>query len=213
MKYDNVWDYFKEIYCINLDHRIDRWEHAQTEFESVGVLEKVNRFSAIKNENGKLGLIKSFLEIFKDVKKRNIKNVLIFEDDVKFINEPLSNLKKSISQIDNFDWGTFYLGATLHVKCNKVSPNILLLKHAYAAHAVAYESKTYDDIINQFEKTNEVKNVYDINDVFFANVIQNKYLSLLIYPMIATQYPSFSDLEKHEVNYTFIEERFKQFTS
>lgn len=32
---ENPFDYFQEIYCINLDHRIDRWENAQKEFSKV----------------------------------------------------------------------------------------------------------------------------------------------------------------------------------
>lgn len=211
---NNPFDYFKEIYCINLDRRIDRWKHAQNEFRSMGILDRVTRVSAVDHRDGRIGLIKSFLQIFKDVKEREVDNVLIFEDDVHFISEnnPLETLEKAISQIGKIDWSLFYLGANTHERCNIFRPNLILLKNAFSAHAVAYSHKTYNIIIEKFEKTNEIKGINDINDVFFCNEIQNKRTSFLVNPMIATQYPSFSDLEKKEVNYSFIEERFKNNT-
>jgi GR25 family glycosyltransferase involved in LPS biosynthesis len=211
---DNPFDYFKEIYCINLDHRVDRWEHAQDEFRSLGILDRVKRFSAVEHKDGRIGLIKSFLQIFKDVKERNIENVLIFEDDVHFIleNKPLETLQKAIEQVGAIDWSLFYLGANTHEKCTIFRPNLILIRNAFSAHAIAYSHKTYKTIIERFEKTNEIKSINDINDVFFCNEIQNKRTSFLVNPMIATQFPSFSDLEKKHVNYSFIEERFKNNT-
>jgi GR25 family glycosyltransferase involved in LPS biosynthesis len=211
MEYNKVWDYFKEIYCINLDRRQDRWENALKEFYSVGILDRVTRVSAVENQDGRIGLIKSFLKIFKDVKERGVENVLIFEDDVHFLqeNNPIETLEKAISQIGSIEWSLFYLGANTHEKCNVFRPNLILLKNAFAAHAVGYNHKTYNQIIERFENTNEIKSVNDINDVFFCNEIQNKRTSFMVNPIIATQYPSFSDLEKRFVNYSFIEDRFK----
>ena len=214
MIYNKVWDYFAEIYCINLDRRQDRWEHAIQEFTSVGVLDRVQRVSAVEHQDGRIGLIKSFLKIFKEVQERNIQNVLIFEDDVHFIpeNNPISTLEKSISQMGSIEWSLFYLGANTHERCNVFRPNLILLKNAFSAHAVAYSHKTYKQIIEKFENTNEIKTINDINDVFFCKEIQNKRMSFLVNPIIATQYPSYSDLEKRDVNYSFIEERFKNNT-
>ena len=41
---NNPFDFFEEIWCINLDHRIDRWELSQQEFEKLGIKERVQRF-------------------------------------------------------------------------------------------------------------------------------------------------------------------------
>lgn len=206
---DNPFDKFENIYCINLDRRTDRWEKVQEEFKSVGIIDRVKRFSAVEKEDGRLGLIKSFLELFKMAKKENMKNILIFEDDVHFINDPLPNLKKALSQIGSMDWGMIYLGANTHQKLIKLKPNLCLLKNAYAAHAIVYDNKVYDDIIKRFESIDKVRGINDINDVFFSK-LQNKYMALLVNPIIATQSPSFSDLEKRHVSYDFIEERFKR---
>ena len=96
---NNAFDYFDEIFCINLDTRIDRWQHAQEEFKKIGILDRVHRFSAIKDKDGRIGLIKSNLEIIKYAKNKKLNNVLIFEDDFEFlIDNPLEVLQKSIEQ-------------------------------------------------------------------------------------------------------------------
>ena len=50
----NPFDYFDKIFCINLDSRPDRWESVQKEFDKVGILDRVERFSALtgKTEGG-----------------------------------------------------------------------------------------------------------------------------------------------------------------
>jgi len=212
MEYNKVWDYFDEIYCVNLDQRTDRWEHAKIEFDSVGVLDKVQRFSAIKENDGRLGIIKSNLAIIKIAKEKGLKNVLVFEDDVHFINDPVENLEKAINQLGTMDWWLFYLGANTHEKLNfitKSKPNLLILKNAYAAHSLCYNKKTFDFFIRKYDEITKITEFTDILDVFLAAYFQRKNLCLVVNPLITTQMASYSDIEKQNVDYTFIEERFK----
>lgn len=211
MEYYKIWNFFDEIYCINLDHRIDRWEKVQKEFDSVGVLPKIQRFSAIKETDGRLGIIKSNLAIIKIAKEKELKNVLIFEDDVHFINNTVDVLEKSLSQITNLDWWLLYLGANTHEPLQlftKSKPNILVLKNAFAAHSLCYNKKTFDFFIRKYDGLEKVE-YCDILDVFLAQYFQKKNLCLVCNPIITTQSESYSDIEKQNVNYTFIEERFK----
>lgn len=212
MEYNKIWDFFDEIYCINLDHRKDRWELVQKEFEQVGVLDRVKRFSAISAVDGRIGVIKSNLEIIKIAKEKKLNNVLIFEDDVHFINNPITNLELSISQIGTLDWMIFYLGANTHEKLSVLRPNLLILKNAFAAHSLCYNKKSFDFFIRKYENLNKINEFNDILDVFLANYFQKKNLCLLVNPIITTQSPSYSDIEKKFVDYSFIEERFKNNT-
>jgi len=214
MEYNKVWDFFEEIYCINLDHRTDRWDRVQKEFDNVGVLPRVQRFSAIKENDGRLGVVKSNLAIIKMAKEKGLKNVLVFEDDVHFINNSVEILEKSISQIGNLDWWLFYLGANTHEPLQfitKSKPNILLLKNAFACHAFCYNHKTYDFFIRKYDGLEKIE-FQDTLDVFMASYFQRKNICLLVNPIIATQIASYSDIEKKDVNYSFIEERFKNNT-
>lgn len=214
MTYNKVWDFFEEIWCINLDSRTDRWEKAQGEFDSVGVLERVQRFSAIKHSDGRLGLIRSNVALMKRVKEKNLKNILIFEDDVHFINNPIENLEKAIEQIGTLKWSLFYLGANTHSKLDLITrskPNILQLKDAFATHSVAYTNNACDIFIKKFDNI-ETLEWADTMDVWLAQNIQKKNLCLVVNPIITTQYESYSDIEKKVVNYDFMIDRFEKNT-
>ncbi len=208
---NNPFDFFEEIYCINLDERTDRWEHAQKEFKKVGILDRVTRFSAIRDVDGRVGIIKSNLGIVKLAKKKKLKNVLVFEDDVEFIvDNPQEILTESLKQLDKLDWKLFYLGANTHNKLIKIKPNLILLKNSYAVHSMAYNAKSYDDFIKKYEGMNKLGTFNDILDVYLAQYFQEKYICLMVNPMMTTQMNSYSDIEKKVVNYDFIEERFKK---
>jgi len=206
----NPFDFFKEIWCINLDHRTDRWEHAQQEFEKVGILNRVQRFSAIRHNEGIIGLTKSNCELLKYARNKKLENILILEDDIKFImeNNPIENLDLAIKQIKT-PWQLFYLGANTHTKLTKISPNLIFLTNAYATHSVAYHKSVYDNFINFAENLKTVKKETDKMDVWLAHNIQAKQIALMVNPILTTQINSYSDIEKMVVNYSFIEERFK----
>lgn len=204
-----IFDFFDEIWCINLDHRTDRWKNAQKEFDKLNIKDKVNRFSAIKKDDGRIGVIKSVLNILKYAKEKNLNNILIFEDDIKFLNvDNFENiLNNSINQLPD-NWQLFYLGANLNTKNNKYSDNLVQLKNAYAAHSIAYNKNIFNKIIYYAEDINRINNIKDVYDVFLTK-IQNNNLSFATHPLLSTQLQSYSDIEKCHVNYDFIEERFK----
>lgn len=204
-------DFFDEMYCINLDDRTDRWEHAQKEFEKVGILDRVKRFSAKREDDGRIGIINSNLAIVKMAKSKGLNNVLVFEDDVEFIVDyPEKYLKKAILQIGNLDWALFYLGANTHDKLIKIKHNLILLKNAYAVHSMAYNKRIYDKFIQKYEGLKTISKHEDILDVYLAEQIQSKYICLMVNPMLTTQMNDYSDIEKHLVNQSYIEERFKK---
>lgn len=66
-------DFFDEIFCINLDRRADRWELAQKEFNKLGILNKVTRFSAIENAHAEKGCFESHLQCIFSAKERGFK--------------------------------------------------------------------------------------------------------------------------------------------
>ena len=47
----SFFDFFDEIYCINLDKRVDRWNSAKEQFKKLGIDNKVKRFSAVECDN------------------------------------------------------------------------------------------------------------------------------------------------------------------
>lgn len=205
-------DFFKEIYCINLDHRLDRWEHAKKEFSSLGILDRVRRFSAIKESDGRLGVIKSNLSLIRYARERDLDNILVFEDDIKFLSKDVGgHLQVAIEQLANIDWTLFYLGANLHTPLERISENLLIAKKAYGVHALCYSKKSYDKLINYYSEIFDIK-WENILDVYFVREFQENSLCVLIYPIIATQMNSYSDIEKRDVNQEYIEQRYWEYT-
>lgn len=217
---ENPFDFFEKIWCINLDKRTDRWQLAQEEFEKMGILEKVERFSAIQHNDGRMGIIKSNLAIVKDAKEKGYNNVLVFEDDVQFIESKETTydvLNKAIEQIQQkpaIKWSLFYLGANTNDNNKLIKfkdrPNLIYLKNSYAVHAMCYSKSIYDKFIKYAEKVNAITKFNDILDVWIAQEVQSILTCLMVNTMLCTQRNSFSDIEKHNVNYDFIVERFKK---
>lgn len=195
--------FFDKIYCINLDERPDRWEKALIEFEKIGI-KNVERFSAFKHEKGAIGCRESHLSIIKKSKEENLKNVLIFEDDVFFIEENLLNIPKVLSDLKNIDWDLFYLGATIDPNVgfmNKITDNIFKTNFAYTTHAYAINNNIYDKILSEAP-------YHPIIDVFYCRNIVPMGKSFIMNPMLAIQQEGYSNIENHQADYSWMIEFF-----
>jgi GR25 family glycosyltransferase involved in LPS biosynthesis len=207
----NPFNYFEKIFCINLNKRSDRWIKSQEEFKKIGIIDKVERFPAIEMTDGRIGCIKSHLEIIKYAKENDLQNVLVFEDDVLIINDDINNIMLNvISQLPE-KWDMLYLGANLHRELENYSENLVILKNGYSTHAVCYNKNIYDKMIDKFNTLNNISTFNDILDVWISENIQENGLVYLIKPLIATQRNEYSDIEKNNIDYSFIKERYKKF--
>lgn len=78
-----------KIYYINLEHRIDRkkqFEQQITTHFKDSILETcIERFPAIKHNQGLLGCSMSHLEVIKKAKQACARYIIVFEDDFEFI--------------------------------------------------------------------------------------------------------------------------------
>ena len=161
----NSFDYFDEIYCINLDKRTSRWELAQNEFKKLGILDRVKRFSAIDNLGGKRGCFESHMKIIHMAKENNLKNVFIFEDDVAVL--PCyshEKFEKSINFLKDQTWEFFYMGGL--ERRIKPRPVYNKLKKKYDT----------DDVSTEFDYIMEAHSVgwnqsYAINSCIFDKII------------------------------------------
>ena len=84
------------IFYINLEHRVDRKEHVETQLSKIGLLDW-QRFNAIKMENGAIGCSMSHLKVLQQALRLGLDHVLIVEDDIEFLNPELFT-----AQLDNF---------------------------------------------------------------------------------------------------------------
>ena len=154
-------DYFDKIYCINLPERTDRWEKVQEEFDKLGIKDRVIRRNGIRTGGLPwLGCTMAHLEILHHA---NNERILIFEDDVKFVDKAKEHLSRVIEDLKNIDWTMFYLGGNICGKMQQVSYGLARLTHAQSTHAYALdrgvaEQLLSDKRINLVEK--ELDRVY-----------------------------------------------------
>ena len=187
----NPFDFFEFIVCINLYRRKDRWEESKREFESIGILDRVLRFSAIEHENPCIGNHLSHARILELANYNGYTNVLIFEDDVNFFPNALENLTKSLNDIPS-NWDMIYLGANLDCyPAHKFTSHLARLTGAFSTHAYGINSSLFDLLIKINKDTNTTH-----NDVTYANEIHPNYNCFLTIPLVAGQRDSYSDIQK-----------------
>lgn len=139
---------FSKILYINLKHREDRNKQILNEFEKIGIKNsKIKRIDAIKeNYNGHIGCCKSHIKCLEHAKKKNYKNVVIFEDDFVFTKEKeiidrtinhflkdfksnwdvimLTTVHKSLEPIENYKY-------VKNVNSATTSSSYIIQKHFY----------------------------------------------------------------------------------
>jgi GR25 family glycosyltransferase involved in LPS biosynthesis len=202
-------EYFEEIYCINLNARIERWENVTQQF-SKNKLE-VKRYEAVdgkKNnsinnlKSGQLGCIISHLNILKQCYENNIENVLITEDDVEFcddLNRIFFEYEKELPE-----WDILYFGAN-HALCNpyehsppiKVTDHVYRVLHAYSTHAYAVNKSCYKILIDHISQMNAPL------DVMYSQ-IQRHLRVYLFRPHLAWQSNGYSDIMEENIDYSFL---------
>lgn len=215
-----AFEYFDKVFLINLDKRKDRLDRCNDIFEKNNVKDLVERFPGIvpdpsddipytkDTEKIKIplyGCLLSHVNIIKKAKAEGLKSILVFEDDVDFIN--IESIEKSVDQLKNREWSLFYLGANTHVPLEKVDENLLILKKGYATHAVAYHESFYDYFIESFEQ----KKIHII-DVWLSDFGQENFKSYCTFPITAVQVSNHSDIHDAFADYSWMEGKFKENT-
>jgi hypothetical protein len=185
-----------KAYCINLDERKERWDSFIS--QDIGV--KVERFSAIKKDNGNEGCLLSHLEIMRKCEDE----ILIFEDDCKLLH-PWNVLEKAYAQMPK-NWDALWLGANVIKPLTRYSENLFRLRAGWTSHGILWSKKMVNRILTDgYDTIIKYKNI----DTYFARRIQEQYNCYIIYPCFATQLASYSNIvhyhrEYHELESNFI---------
>jgi len=125
-------DYFDRAYIINLADRTDRRHETEEEFEKIGITipnEKVF-FHTVTRPTEKagfatIGLRGSFTshkEILEKAINDNLRNVLMFEDDVSFRSVPETFDQKFVDRLASEDWDIVRLGYSVPSDAGLVGP-------------------------------------------------------------------------------------------
>ena len=144
-------EFIDKIYYINLKSREDRNEEILGELKLYDISQnKIERFNAIYNNIGCIGCSQSHLEIIKDAFSNDYNNILILEDDFKFV------ISK---ETFNNNLSKFF---------NKYNDNFDVIMLAYNL----LESEDKDDIIG-YVKTAQTTSGYIVNKRIFNTLINS----------------------------------------
>lgn len=189
---------FEITRVINLDKRTDRWNQCESEMAKVGFT--AQRFSAFEGDNRHRAFNKSQWTVLSE--SLQYKNMLILEDDVEFRN--WQHLPLAMQELPA-DWDVLYLGANINgTKLERYSNHLFRIRNSYTTHAVAYSQKVARWIVENFpfHKEEYEREGLIIYDEWLRVNVQEQFQSFLIYPMIAWQKPSFSDIWNNEADYS-----------
>ena len=171
---NNPFDFFDKIYCINLPECKNRWERVSKEFKKVGILNRVERiWTTPPDKNFKISSLRlptmfgcglSHLKSLFHAMHENVENVLIFEDDVVFVDDYKERLIVSINELPK-EWDILFLGGNPRVKLNKTS-------------SVLYQPTITSDHLNLFRGAFAYSisraAMIQLCDFYFENIVQSK---------------------------------------
>jgi glycosyltransferase involved in cell wall biosynthesis len=190
---DNPFSFFDAIYCINLDRHSERWEAMRRRFQILGIARRVRRFPAFDTPyNHHIGCALSHRAVLAAARQLGLKNVLVFEDDVRFSLDPLIELKNSLEELKQRDWHILYLGGHRWGKTFEKPSGCHYLevpRGMTCTHAVAYNRTVYDRILDEIPETLTGVALWcrkhQAIDAYYAKALDG--LRLVTYPVIATQ--------------------------
>jgi len=190
---------FPPILVINLEHRTDKWEQIQKDFQDWPV--KLERVSGIKHDNGWKGCYLSHLKCVKIAKERNYPWVLYLEDDCMLMPDAKQRFTKLLPFLWNArqHWDFFMGGLNCLTGCGLVNAEeILYIAKGFGAHFCLIHSNTYDRVLD----------IMDIEPEEQCDTLYRKTMRLWItVPFIAKQYAGHSDISNmHKNSYSEYEE-------
>lgn len=211
-------EFFDKIYCINLDRRTDRWEECQKIFSKFNL--EVERFSAIdgNKENYNLGYpydnelagAISHTKVIELAMELKLKNILILEDDVDFIQDLEGLFTKFINKIPE-DWEGILFGGN-HVGGGiQINENLIKVNRSYALHCYGLNSKVFKETIDYMNS--RIQNVIDNGSEVIKNSVAADFFMADLHrinnwycfrPHLAWQRTGYSDIQKNIMNYDFL---------
>jgi glycosyl transferase family 25 len=203
-KINNIND-IKHAFYINLEHRIDRKEHVQTELNNIGI--KAERFNAIKMDNGAIGCSMSHLKLLQEALKNKLEHVLIVEDDIKFLNPDLfkTQFNKFIENHGN-NWDVILLAGNnmppyqkIDETCIQVSRCQTTTGYLVNGHYIKVLLQNVKMGLTHLLQKPDEHAKFAIDKFWF--VLQNNSKWYLITPPTVVQREDYSDIEKKITNY------------
>lgn len=192
-------------FVINLDHRTDRLQTIDKEFEYMDW--EYERFPAI-NTGSYTGCIYSHIEIARTAKERGLDYYMVFEDDTIFMPYIKEKLPKYNELLDGLEWDMFHFGPAFHsgVKKNRTHKSLIHLhddiihdvnnrgREVLTTHAMLIKNTMYDDLL-----ASDISGQQPI-DEYIGRLLYKKFNCYCGDWPLASQVAGFSDINQTQDN-------------
>lgn len=196
-----------QTYYINLESRTDRKEHVEKELQKLGInSNNINRFNAIKMENGALGCSMSHLKCLQIAKEKDYEYIFICEDDILFLNPTLflMQLQKFLST--GRLWDIILVAGNNMIPYTPIDNTCIKVSNCQTTTGYIVKREYYDKLITNYKEGIEKqikepsKPEYKIDKYWFK--LQRDDNWFLITPLSVIQREDYSDIEKKVTNFS-----------
>jgi GR25 family glycosyltransferase involved in LPS biosynthesis len=199
----------ENILYINLEHRQDRREHTEKEFEklfSANPTGNIIRINATATKHGAVGCSLSHIRCLEYAKEKGWSHVFICEDDITFMNPALFLSKLSEFSNSDLDWDVLVIAGNTAPPFGESTSFCIRTFNVQSTTGYIVQQGYYDVLIANYREgvrhlmadpTN--KREYAI-DMYWKRLQQTGRWYTLI-PLSVYQYASYSDVENRDVDY------------
>lgn len=182
---------FDAIVCINLDRRPDRWVRMYRRFEALGIAERVRRVSAVETpDNHHIGCALSHRRVIEQARRQGWNSVLVFEDDVLFLQGTIWLLRRAMAELNRQPWTICYLGG---IDWGRTFPrldgctHLERVHHVTTTHALAYHHSIYDRLLTDLPDTVDGMRAWVANHDAIDQYLAVAHSAVRVVPVVATQ--------------------------
>jgi len=190
---------FPPTFVINIKENRNRLKYIKQEFSSWPV--KVERINAVKMNPGWKGCTMSHRKIIQKAQDNNYPWVLCLEDDCKLKKDAIERFQKILDFLwSNKDWDLFNGGIYNVRQYGRKEPKVInsdlsiIEIGGTATNFVLIPKRSYSKILKDLDPHDPTQ----VIDVYYPLVFPNFWVT---YPPLATQLPSYSNIEKKNTNY------------
>jgi len=189
-----------KTFILNLPHRIERLQRSMQELSAFNP----EAWSASTGTTGAYGLAMSMKELYRRCIAAEWHPVLICEDDVRlcYNSKLVRDMVYDVMNRLPTGWHQLYLGANIERERSLIPVNDYLYQVTYAKalHACIYSREGLIECL----KVSRVPLDEGIAD------LHRNGRAYITNPMLADQYPGYSDIREKQVNYNFLMERYER---
>lgn len=182
------------IFCINLDHRQDRWTHLKEVFKNTIIEHSIQRFPAIRASCGINGCRESHFALIRKAKEENYPWIGIMEDDCTPYAHFSETFPKALDLLwkHRTKWDIFNSGPIDIKSVSRVEDCLIQIDNGECTQFIIINQNAYDKILDSYKLGVSEGGV----DLYYRDLtLKNK--SMFTYaPPLTYQYGSPSDVQK-----------------